>query len=107
MIILGIPRVNGNGNQYYLGPGQGAGDDHRRGGRFGFEQAVVSQTPFIFDGSIEENLLYGCISKEDADSTGQPRSLPNLDQMIETVQQTGLFSDLLRFGLNSMLNLQQ
>jgi ABC-type dipeptide/oligopeptide/nickel transport system ATPase subunit len=30
--------------------------------------------------------------------------LPNLDQMIETIQQTGLFPDVLRFGLNSVLD---
>jgi ABC-type multidrug transport system fused ATPase/permease subunit len=69
--------------------------------------AMVSQTPFIFDGSIEENLLYGCVSKEAVDSAGGPQSLPNLDQMIEIVQQTGLFPDLLRFGLNSMLDVKR
>jgi ABC-type multidrug transport system fused ATPase/permease subunit len=59
---------------------------------------LVSQNPFIFDGTIEENLLYGCVSKMDAEP------LPNLDQMIETIQQTGLFPDVLRFGLNSVLD---
>jgi ABC-type multidrug transport system fused ATPase/permease subunit len=59
---------------------------------------LVSQNPFIFDGTIEENLLYGCVSKM------APDPLPDLDQMIETIQQTGLFPDVLRFGLNSMLD---
>jgi ABC-type multidrug transport system fused ATPase/permease subunit len=65
---------------------------------------LVSQTPFIFDGTIEENMLYGCVSKMGADDSGVSYSLPGLDQMIETIQQTGLFPDVLRFGLNSVLD---
>jgi ABC-type multidrug transport system fused ATPase/permease subunit len=65
---------------------------------------IVSQTPFIFDGTIEENLIYGCVSKPGADDSGASYPLPALDQMIETIQQTGLFPDVLRFGLNSMLD---
>jgi ABC-type multidrug transport system fused ATPase/permease subunit len=65
---------------------------------------LVSQTPFIFDGTIEENLLYGCLSKMGADDSGFSHPLPDLDQMIETIQQTGLFPDVLRFGLNSVLD---
>lgn len=59
---------------------------------------LVSQSPFIFEGTIEENLLYGCVSKMDE------KPLPDLDQMIETIQQTGLFPDVLRFGMNSVLD---
>ncbi|UCG09419.1 MAG: ABC transporter ATP-binding protein, partial [Desulfobacterales bacterium] len=65
---------------------------------------LVSQTPFIFDGTIEENLLYGCVSKMGADNGGFSHPLPDLDRMIETIQQTGLFPDVLRFGLNSVLD---
>ena len=65
---------------------------------------IVSQTPFIFDGTIEENLLYGCISKMGTDEREFSHTLPDLDRMIETIQQTGLFPDILRFGLNSMLD---
>jgi hypothetical protein len=38
-----------------------------------------------------------------ADDSGFSHPLPDLDQMIETIQQTGLFPDVLRFGLNSVL----
>jgi len=68
---------------------------------------LVSQTPFIFDGTIEENLLYGCVSKTGSDDGGFSHPLPGLDQMIETIQQTGLFPDVLRFGLNCVLDYKE
>ncbi|NNL78145.1 MAG: ABC transporter ATP-binding protein/permease, partial [Desulfobacterales bacterium] len=68
---------------------------------------LVSQTPFIFDGTIEENLLYGCVSKMGADDDRVSYPLPDLDRMIETIQQTGLFPDILRFGLNSVLDYKE
>lgn len=57
----------------------------------------VPQTPFIFKGSIEENLLYA-FNAMDAD---QPP--PSLDDKIALLHQTGLFTDVLRFGLDSSL----
>lgn len=63
----------------------------------------VSQTPFIFDGTIEENLLYACRAKANNDGASQEEGMPNLDAMIEVSQQTGLFVDILRFGLNTVL----
>ncbi|MGB5745615.1 MAG: ABC transporter ATP-binding protein/permease [Desulfobacterales bacterium] len=65
---------------------------------------LVSQTPFIFDGTIEENLLYGSVSKSGPGNPDIQPVLPDLDQIIETIQQTGLFPDVLRFGLNSVLD---
>jgi ABC-type multidrug transport system fused ATPase/permease subunit len=65
---------------------------------------LVSQSPFIFDGTIEENLLYGSVSKLGPGNPDIQPVLPDLDQMIETIQQTGLFPDVLRFGLNSVLD---
>jgi hypothetical protein len=35
------------------------------------------------------------------------QALPDLDEMIETVQQTGIFPDVLRFGLNAVLDSSQ
>jgi ABC-type multidrug transport system fused ATPase/permease subunit len=62
----------------------------------------VSQAPFIFSGTIEENLLYSCKAMKDdpSDKSG----LPTRDDMIEVLQQTGLFIDVLRFGLNTVLD---
>ncbi|MEJ2283057.1 MAG: ABC transporter ATP-binding protein/permease [Desulfobacterales bacterium] len=65
---------------------------------------VVSQTPFIFDGTIEENLKYGAASKMGPGHPNIQPHLPDLDQVIEAIQQTGLFPDVLRFGLNSVLD---
>jgi len=65
---------------------------------------LVFQSPFIFDGTIEENLLYGSVSKLGPGNPDVQPVLPDLDQMIETSQQTGLFPDVLRFGLNSVLD---
>ncbi|WP_035239851.1 ABC transporter ATP-binding protein [Desulfobacter vibrioformis] len=54
---------------------------------------VVSQFPYIFDGSLKQNLLYPV----KASGAGQE---PNQDDMILAIQQAGLFPDLLLFGLN-------
>ena len=62
----------------------------------------VSQSPFIFSGSIEENLLYGCRAIREA-AGGKEGQLPTLDDIIAVLQQTGIFVDVLRFGLNTVL----
>ena len=62
----------------------------------------VAQNPFIFDGTIEDNILYSCRAK--VDGNGQDlKSLPNLDDIIAVLHQTGIFVDVLRFGLNTIL----
>jgi len=60
---------------------------------------IVAQSPFIFEGSIAENLLYAsdAVARDD----GHPR--PTLDDLIAVLHQTGLFVDVLRFGLNTLL----
>ncbi|MCU0563656.1 MAG: ABC transporter ATP-binding protein/permease [Desulfobacterales bacterium] len=63
---------------------------------------IVSQTPFIFEGSILENLLYACRAVEGADGAGDGQ-LPTLDDIIAVLHHTGLFADVLRFGLNTLL----
>ncbi len=65
---------------------------------------LVSQNPFIFDGTITENLIYGCVSKMGPAIDNPAYPLPDRDQMIETLQQTGLFLDVLRFGLDSLID---
>ncbi|MGD8342700.1 MAG: ABC transporter ATP-binding protein/permease, partial [Desulfobacterales bacterium] len=62
----------------------------------------VAQSPMIFDGTIEENLLYSCKAK--ANGNGQSEAgLPTLDDIISVLQQTGIFVDVLRFGMNTIL----
>jgi ABC-type multidrug transport system fused ATPase/permease subunit len=63
----------------------------------------VAQAPFIFDGTIEENLLYSCSSLIEEDGNGNGDSMPSLDDIIEVLQQTGIFADVLRFGLNAIV----
>jgi ABC-type multidrug transport system fused ATPase/permease subunit len=68
---------------------------------------IVSQSPYIFDGTIKENLLYSCQAILEGEEGWAQRSMPTLDQMIEAIQQVGLFVDVLRFGLNTLLPAQQ
>ena len=63
----------------------------------------VSQTPFTFEGTIKDNILYSCASKLDSDEIDERDAMPSLDDMIEALQQTGIFVDVLRFGLNTIL----
>jgi ABC-type multidrug transport system fused ATPase/permease subunit len=64
----------------------------------------VSQTPFIFEGSVEENLLYAVMAKAEQEQAEAQPKLPSLDDRILALQQTGLFTDVLRFGLNAVLD---
>ena len=64
----------------------------------------VSQTPFIFEGSIEENLLYAVMAKTEKEQADTQPKMPSLDDRIMALQQTGLFVDVLRFGLNAVLD---
>ena len=63
----------------------------------------VSQTPFIFSGTIEENLLYGCMARNGGNGAKGDGGLPSQDDLIAVLQQTGIFIDVLRFGLNTIL----
>jgi ABC-type multidrug transport system fused ATPase/permease subunit len=64
---------------------------------------IVAQNPFIFEGSMAENLLYACEAAAPSDGVlGAGR--PTLDDIIAVLHQTGLFTDVLRFGLNAFLS---
>jgi ABC-type multidrug transport system fused ATPase/permease subunit len=63
---------------------------------------IVSQHPFIFEGSIKDNLLYSINARRDAHGVTGEEGLPSLDEIIAGVQQVGLFADILRFALNSV-----
>ena len=64
----------------------------------------VSQSPYIFNGTLRENLLYACNAEINFEEEGGAPTLPKFDDMIEVIQQTGMFADVLRFGLNATLN---
>ena len=63
----------------------------------------ISQAPFIFSGSVDYNLLYACRALAEYTDAGNV-DLPGLDDKIAILQQTGLFIDVLRFGLNTTLS---
>ncbi|OIP95159.1 MAG: ABC transporter ATP-binding protein [Syntrophobacteraceae bacterium CG2_30_61_12] len=63
---------------------------------------MVAQSPYIFDGTIKENLVYSCEAALDREGD-HPEPLPTLDEMIEILQQVGLFVDVLRFGLHAVV----
>ncbi|MFH2218595.1 MAG: ABC transporter ATP-binding protein/permease [Pseudomonadota bacterium] len=63
----------------------------------------VSQSPFIFTGTLKDNLVYACLARANGNGTAEKDALPTLDDMIEVLQQTGIFVDVLRFGLNTIL----
>lgn len=67
----------------------------------------ISQSPFVFTGTIRENLLYAerAVSEIAATPENLPQlEAPPLDRMILCLQQAGLFVDVLRFGLKSLLD---
>jgi len=66
----------------------------------------VSQDPFIFTGTVKENLLYACMAIDDLPDR-EKRSEPSLDDKIQVLQQVGLFVDVLRFGLNTVIDVKQ
>ncbi len=63
----------------------------------------IAQQPFIFSGTIRENLLY---AHEAALADGNPAEYeePELDSLIFALQQAGMFVDVIRFGLNTVLD---
>ncbi len=62
----------------------------------------ISQNPFIFTGTIEENLLYAYIAAMEAVQSAPAQEIKiDLDRMILVLQQVGLFLDVIRFGLDS------
>ena len=69
----------------------------------------VSQDPFIFSGTVDENLLYACRAlsgSEGVEVVRQSEIEPSLDEKIQILQQVGLFVDVLRLGLNTVISTQ-
>ena len=63
----------------------------------------VAQHPYIFTGTIRENLLYGCRCLQAAMGENACR-LPDDSLLIETVRTVGLGDDLVRFGLDTVVD---
>lgn len=64
----------------------------------------VSQNPFIFTGTLEENLLYAQrAATEGTKGTVSETVHFDLDRLILVLQQVGLFVDVMRFGLDNQI----
>lgn len=66
----------------------------------------ISQDPIIFSGTINDNLLYACNAIDEFPEREAPKISPSLDDKIAVLQQTGIFVDILRFGLNTILDVK-
>lgn len=60
----------------------------------------VPQQPFIFTGTVEDNLLYA----HNAKYSSRTPPLLSLDDKIEALQYAAIFVDILRFGLDTTLS---
>lgn len=61
---------------------------------------LVSQHPFLFEGTLRDNLLYACEALAPPPGAAVAPQ-PSLDDIIAVLHQTGLFADVLQFGLNA------
>ena len=69
-----------------------------------FNLGMVAQHPFIFDGTVKENLLYSCESLSmQGGKCKESGEEPSLDDLIKITQQVGLFTDVLAFALRAKL----
>jgi len=63
----------------------------------------VAQYPFIFDGTILDNLLYACRSLNQ-NGPGREQPLPSREEIFEVLNQIGFSEDILVMGLNTLLS---
>jgi len=63
----------------------------------------VAQYPFIFDGTILENLLYGCRSLNQKE-LGHSQPLPSREEIFSVLTRIGFADDILAMGLNTLLS---
>ncbi len=63
--------------------------------------AMIAQQPFIFSGTIRENLLYGIQAIVDENH------VPDRSQVLSVIRQVGLQDDIIRFGLQAVLTPEQ
>ena len=65
---------------------------------------LVSQSPFIFNGTIRENLEYAHAAIHGQEGFLAEKIDPTLDDLIYVLQQSGLFVDVLKFGLTTVID---
>ncbi|WP_049785063.1 ABC transporter ATP-binding protein/permease [Desulfotalea psychrophila] len=70
------------------------------------KMGYISQRPFIFTGSVKDNLLYADLAVREVAGDEQLAE-PELDRMILALQQAGLYADVMRFGLDTIVGSDQ
>ena len=64
----------------------------------------VAQNPFIFTSTIQENLLYARRAMAPKKNWKGESEVIDLDRLILVLQQVGLFVDVMRFGLDTIID---
>jgi ABC-type multidrug transport system fused ATPase/permease subunit len=67
----------------------------------------VAQHPFIFNGTVRDNLLYGSRALLLAEGEGGNRTLPSREKVFDMLRTVGLAEDVTRFGLNMIIPREQ
>jgi ABC-type multidrug transport system fused ATPase/permease subunit len=67
----------------------------------------VAQHPFIFNGTVRDNLLYGSRALLLAEGEGGKRTLPSREKVFDMLRTVGLAEDVTRFGLNMIIPREQ
>ncbi len=62
--------------------------------------SIVSQHPFIFTGTVRDNLLYSCTALQHAEA---PPPIPSRNKILEIIKEVGLEADVLRWGFRSII----
>jgi ABC-type multidrug transport system fused ATPase/permease subunit len=62
--------------------------------------SVVAQHPFIFTGTVSENLLYSCKALQAADMNIK---LPEREKILDMIKEVGLEADVIRWGFRSVV----
>jgi putative ABC transport system ATP-binding protein len=63
----------------------------------------VAQHPFIFTGTVRDNLLYGSRALLLEEGGGSKRTLPDREKVFEALRTVGLVEDVTRFGLHMVI----
>jgi ABC-type multidrug transport system fused ATPase/permease subunit len=65
----------------------------------------VPQQPFIFDGTLLENAVYGCQALiEHGRGHSEGPAIPGTKEVLEAIDQVGMAEDTLKFGLDTLLD---
>lgn len=62
--------------------------------------STVAQHPFIFTGSVKDNLLYGCQALH---TEGKTDCMPDKKDILQIIKEVGLEADILRWGFRTVI----